>query len=166
MVDFAAMPAKKSSPLTVSEYLRGIDPARRGILERVRDAVNDKLPAGYVEGVVYGMIAWYVPIERFPGTYNGQPLCCAALGVQKNYNSLHLMAAYGNPKQAAFLRDEFARRGKKLDMGKACLRFKSLDDLPLDVIGSVIASMPPQMLIDAHELAHQGKRSRKKATRQ
>jgi len=152
------MPAK--SPKNVAEYLRGLDPERRRILSAVRKTVNQHLPAGYAEGIAYGMISWHVPLETFPKTYNGQPLCCAALAANKNYNSLHLMAAYGNPKAAVALRDGFARHGKKLNMGKGCLRFKSLDDLPLEVIGSVIASMPPQMLIDAHESAHAKKGTR------
>jgi hypothetical protein len=142
----------------VAEYLRRLDPERRRAIGAVRKAVNLHLPDGYVEGVAYGMIAWFVPLRTFPDTYNGQPLCCAALAAQKNYNSLHLMAAYGNPKQADALRDGFARHGLKLNMGKGCLRFKNAEDLPLDVIGSVIASMPPRMLIDAHESAHAGKR--------
>jgi hypothetical protein len=151
------MPA--SSPRTVAEYLRGLDPERRRILSAVRKVVNANLPAGYAEGLTYGLISWFVPLKTFPNTYNGQPLCCAVLGAQKHYNSLYLMAAYGNPKQAAFLRDGFARRGLKLDMGKACVRFTSIDDLPLDVIGSVIASMPPQALIDAHDAAHSKKKA-------
>jgi hypothetical protein len=150
------MPAK--SPTSVTDYLRSLDPERRHILSAVRKTVNEHLPKGYAEGMTYGMISWYVPLESFPNTYNGQPLCCAALGAQKNYNSLYLMGAYGSPKLAAVLRDGFARHGKKLDMGKSCVRFKSLDDLPLDVIGSVIAGMPPQALIDAHESVH-GKKS-------
>jgi hypothetical protein len=149
-----------SKAATVSEYLRGLDPERRRVLSAVRKTVNAHLPRGYKEGVAYGMIAWFVPLQTFPGTYNGQPLCCAALAAQKNYNSLHLMAAYGNPEQVKVLRDGFARHGLKLDMGKGCLRFKSVDDLPLDVIGQVIESMPPQMLIDAHESVHGGKRRR------
>lgn len=148
-----------SAPRTVAEYLRALDPERRRVLSAVRKVVNANLPEGYAEGFVYGMIAWFVPLQTFPDTYNGQPLCCAALGAQKNYNSLHLMTAYGNPKQAAFLRDGFAQRGLKLNMGKGCLRFKVLDDLPLDVIGAVIASMPPQALIDAHESVHGKKRA-------
>ena len=151
------------SPQTVDGYLRGLDPERRGVLSAVRATVNEHLPGGYVEGLAYGMIAWFVPLDTFPDTYNGQPLCCAALAAQKNYNSLHLMAAYGNPKQAAALRDGFARHGKILDMGKGCLRFKALDDLPLDVIGKVIASMPPQVLIAAHEATHAGKRPRRRS---
>ena len=100
-----------------------------------------------------------MPLKTFPNTYNGHPLCCAALAAQKNHNSLYLMAAYGNPKQAAALRDGFRQHGLKLDMGKSCVRFKTLEDLPLDVIGAVIASMPPQALIDAHESVHGKKRA-------
>ena len=149
-----------TAPKTAAEYLRGLDPERRKVLSAVRKVVNANLPEGYVEGIVYGMLSWFVPLKTFPDTYNGHPLCCVALGAQKQYNSLHLMAAYGNPKQAAFLRDGFAQRGLKLNMGKACVRFKTLEDLPLDVVGAVIASMPPQMLIDAHEAVHAKKRSR------
>lgn len=149
-----------SAPKTVAEYLRRLDPERRRVVSAVRKVVNANLPEGYAEGIAYGTISWFVPLKTFPDTYNGHPLCCAALAAQKHYNSLYLMAAYGNPKQAAFLREGFARRGLKLDMGKSCVRFRRLDDLPLDVIGAVIASMPPQALIDAHESVHARKRTR------
>ena len=149
-----------SSRQTVADYLRSLDPERRRVLSAVRKVVNANLPKGYVEGVNFGMISWAVPLKTFPDTCNGQPLCCAALAAQKNYNSLSLMGAYGNPQQAAALRDGFKQHGLKLDMGKSCVRFKSLEDLPLDVIGPVIASLPPQALIDAHESVHAKKRSR------
>ena len=146
------MPAK--SARTVSEYLRGLDPERRKILSAVRKVVNDNLPEGYVEGVTYGIIAWSIPLSTFPDTYNGQPLCCAALAANKNYNSLHLMgAAYGSI-QKAFLREEFRKRGKRFDMGQGCLRFRTLDDLPLEVIGEVIQRTPAKALIAMHEAAH------------
>jgi len=142
------------SARTVSEYLRGLDPERRKILSAVRKVVNDNLPEGYVEGVAYGIIAWSIPLSTFPDTYNGQPLCCAALAANKHYNSLHLMgAAYGS-KQKAYLRQEFEKRGKRFDMGQGCLRFRTLDDLPLDVIGEVIQRMPAKALIAMHEAAH------------
>jgi hypothetical protein len=151
-----------TSARTVSEYLRGLDPERRKTLSAVRKVVNDNLPAGYVEGVVYGIIAWSIPLSTFPDTYNGQPLCCAALAANKNYNSLHLMgAAYGST-QKAFLRQEFEKRGKRFDMGQGCLRFRTLDDLPLDVIGEVIQRTPAKALIALHEAAHA---QRKKGTR-
>jgi len=143
---------------TVAQYLRSLDPERRKILSAVRKAVNDNLPEGYAEGIVYGIIAWHVPLATFPDTYNGQPLCCAALAAKKNYNSLHLMGAAYNSKQKTFLREEFEKRGKKFDMGQGCLRFKTLDDLPLDVIGTVIQRMPAKALIAVHEAAHAHKR--------
>ncbi len=154
-----------ASVRTVSQYLRSLDPERRKILSAVRKVVNDNLPEGYAEGITYGIIAWHIPLATFPDTYNGQPLCCAALAANKNYNSLHLMgAAYGS-KQKAFLREEFEKRGKKFDMGQGCLRFRTLDDLPLDVIGAVIQRTPAKALIALHEAAHAGKTGRTRARR-
>jgi Domain of unknown function (DU1801) len=145
---------------TVAEYLRSLDPERRKILSAVRKVVNDNLPEGYTEGITYGVIAWSIPLPTFPDTYNGQPLCCAALAANKNYNSLHLMgAAYGS-KQKAFLRKEFEKHGKKFDMGQGCLRFKTLDDLPLDAIGAVIQRTSAKALIAMHEAAHAKKAGR------
>ena len=100
------------------------------------------LPKGYKEQIGWGAITYAVPLKMLPDTYNGEPLCYAAIAAQKNYYSLYLMGVYGDPKQSKWLADEFKKRGKKLDMGKSCLRFKSLDDLPLDVVGEVIASTP------------------------
>jgi hypothetical protein len=154
-----------ASVRTVSQYLRSLDPERRKILSAVRKVVNDNLPEGYAEGIVYGVIAWHVPLATFRDTYNRQPLCCAALAANKNYNSLHLMGAYGDSKQKAFLRDEFEKRGKRFDMGQACLRFRTLDDLPLDVIGAVIQRTPAKALIAMHEAAHGNKTRRKSARR-
>ena len=152
-----------TSARTVSEYLRSLDPERRKTLSAVRKVVNDNLPEGYVEGVVYGIIAWSIPLSTFPDTYNGQPLCCAALAANKNYNSLHLMgAAYGS-KQKDFLRQEFEKRGKRFDMGQGCLRFRTQDDLPLDAIGEVIQRTPAKALIAMHETAHAHKKARPRA---
>jgi Domain of unknown function (DU1801) len=149
------------SARTVAEYLRSLDPERRKILSAVRRVVNDHLPEGYAEGITYGVIAWSIPLSTFSDTYNGQPLCCAALAANKNYNSLHLMgAAYGDSKQKAFLREEFEKRGKKFDMGQGCLRFKTLDDLALDAIGEVIQRTPAKALIAMHEAAHSKKTGR------
>ena len=131
------MPSKAK---TVAAFLRDLDPERRAVIQAVRETVNKNLPAGYEEAMTYGMIAWQIPLKAFPDTYNGQPLCYAGLAAQKNYNALYLMRPYGDPEQAAYLKEEFKKRGKKLDMGKSCLRFKTLDDLPLDVIGKVIKS--------------------------
>ena len=143
----------RSHAATVGEYLEELPADRRAVVAAVRDVVVRNLPKGYREGMNWGMICYEVPLERYPDTYNGQPLLYAALAAQKNYFTLHLMAAYQNAKQGTLLREEFKKAGKKLDMGKSCLRFKRLDDLPLDVIGRTIAATPPETLIAACEAA-------------
>jgi hypothetical protein len=143
----------RSRAATVEEYLEELPADRRAVVAAVRDVVVRNLPAGYREGMNWGMIAYEVPLERYPNTYNGQPLLYAALAAQKNYFALYLMAAYESTKQGIRLREEFKKAGKKLDMGKSCLRFKKLDDLPLDVIGRAIAATPPEALIAACEAA-------------
>ncbi len=134
------------------------------MLSAVRQVVNDNLPPGYTEGVGYGMIAWHIPLDSFPNTYNGQPLCYIALAANKSYNTLHLMGPYGDASQRAFLEAEFAKRGKKLDMGKACLHFKRLEDLPLDVIGEIVRRTPAAALMAAHDASHGKKSSTRRKT--
>jgi uncharacterized protein DUF1801 len=136
-----------SSASSVEEYLASLPPERRSVVGAVREVVVRNLPVGYRESMEYGMIAYAVPLERFPNTYNGQPLCYAGLAVQKNHYSLYLMCAYGSASEAAVLKEAFAAAGKRLDMGKSCVRFRSLDDLPLDAIGSFVARTPPEKYI-------------------
>jgi hypothetical protein len=92
-----------------------------------------------------------IPLSHYPATYNKQPLAYVSLAAQKNYVSLYLMGAYGDPAQEKFLRDGFARAGKKLDMGKSCVRFRTPGDLPLDVIAASVASTPPEKFIARYE---------------
>src|SRR5690606_19365511 len=106
----------------------------------------------------WGMIAYEVPLSTFPDTYNGQPLMFAALASQKKHMSLYLTCAYGDKVTERFLRDEFKARGLKLDMGKSCIRFKSLDELPLDIIGKVIKSCSLKDFLAFYAKAHQGRR--------
>jgi len=127
---------------TVSEYVASLPEERRATVSKLRSFVKKHLPKGYKEQIGWGAITYAVPLKLLPDTYNGEPLCYAAIAAQKNYYSLYLMSAYGDPKQMKWLADQFKKRGKKLDMGKSCLRFKSLDDIPLDVVSEVIASTP------------------------
>jgi len=101
----------------------------------------------------WGMISYEIPLERYPNTYNGQPLSYVALAAQKSYYALYLTSAYPDSEQGKQLVEAFKRAGKKLDMGKSCLRFKTLDDLPLDAIARVVASMPPEKWIAQFEAA-------------
>ncbi|HEV8124526.1 MAG TPA: DUF1801 domain-containing protein [Gemmatimonadales bacterium] len=143
------MPRRKAT--TVKEYLDRLPEATRKTLARVRQVVNKNLPGGYRETMAYGMIGWGVPLSRLPNTYNGLPLCYAGLAAQKNYNSLYLLAAYGDPRQKAKLVEGFKKAGKKLDMGKSCIHFRTVEDLPLDTIAEVVASIPAEAYIKVYE---------------
>jgi hypothetical protein len=138
---------------TVQQYLASLPADRREAISSVRKVILKNLGKGYEEGIQYGMIGYYVPHEVYPPGYHcdpKQPLPFAALGSGKGQMSLHLMCLYdgcGGPdgsgeKLLAWFQTAWAATGKKLDMGKACIRFKSADDLALDVIGEVIRKMP------------------------
>ena len=146
----------RSNATTVEEYLNELPEDRRAVVSTVRDMVLRNLPDGYRESLNWGMICYEIPLERYPKTYNGQPLAYAALAAQKNYYALYLNCVYQDSEQEARLRDEFKKAGKKLDMGKSCLRFKKLDDLPLDVVGKVLAKTPPEEFIAQYEASRQG----------
>jgi regulator of protease activity HflC (stomatin/prohibitin superfamily) len=152
---------------TADEYVAKLPDDRRDAIAKVRDVVNANLPAGYQEGILYGMIGWYVPLARFPETYNGQPLGIAGLASQKGYMALYLNGVYSDPAIAAWFRGAFAKAGKKLDMGKSCVRFKSIDALPLDVIAETIRRIPVEKLLrlymNARASAERAKAARAKA---
>jgi hypothetical protein len=141
----------RSRATTVEEYLEELSAERRAVVAAVREVIVRNLPKGYQESMNWGMISYEVPLERYPTTYNGQPLGYAALAAQKNNYSLYLMGVYGDPKQLAQLREAFRKAGKKLDMGKSCVRFRRLDDLPLEAIGQIIAHTPVEKLIACYE---------------
>ena len=136
---------------TVREYLAGLPADRRAAISAVRKVIRDHLPQGYEEGMLYGMISYYVPLSRYPETYNGQPLTVASLGSQKSHMALYLMCVYGDRELERWFAAAFRKAGKKLDMGKSCVRFRSLDDLPLDVIGQVIAKTTVDDFIAGYE---------------
>jgi hypothetical protein len=141
----------QSAAATVDQYLATLPADRRAAIARVRDVVNANLPAGFEEGMLFGMIGWYVPLARFPETYNGQPLGVAALASQKQHMALYLSGVYGNPEIDRWFRDAWSAAGKKLDMGKSCVRFKSLDALALDVVGQTIARVSVDDLLRQYE---------------
>ena len=151
----------RSNASTVEEYLDELAPDRREAVAAVRAVVLDNLPDGYAEAMNWGMISWEIPLERYPKTYNKQPLMYAALASQKNYMSLYLMCVYAHDgKQTEFER-RFKASGKKLDMGKSCVRFKKLDDLPMELIAETIASTSVDDYIRSYEAARAKPRSRK-----
>jgi hypothetical protein len=153
----------RSSAATPDEYIASLSEDRRDAVAAVREVVNRNLPPGYAEGMAYGMIAWWVPLETFPDTYNGQPFGLAALGSHKNYISLYLNTVYGSPDEEAWFKRRYAASGKKLNMGKSCVRFRRLDELPLEVIGETIARADLERTL-AHYASARGSASRARGT--
>ena len=149
-----------SAARTVLQYLASLPPERRRVVVAVRGLIRKHLPAGYREMMGWGVITWAIPLSHYPKTYNGQPLCYAALAAQKNGYSLYLMGIYGDRALNQWFRDEFRKAGKKLDMGKSCVRFKRPEDLPLELIKQVIARTPVETYIKAVQQA-QGTRKKK-----
>ena len=140
-----------SQATTVTQYLEELPEERRAAISRVRQVVLDNLPKGYEEGMQYGMIGYYIPLEEYPNTYNGQPLAVAALASQKNHMSLYLTAIYMDPHQEKRFNQAYLASGKRMDVGKSCVRFKKLEDLPLDVIAETIAAMSVDQYIGIYE---------------
>ena len=146
----------QSKAQTVKEYLAALPPDRRAVISAVRKVVRDNLDKGYSEGMQYGSIGYFVPHSVYPPGYHcdpNQPLPFAGLASQKNYMSLYLMCLYGEGDLWKWFHEAWAKTGKKLDMGKCCLRFKKLDDLALDVIGELIRRVPAARHIAYYESA-------------
>ena len=154
-----------SKATTVKDYLAGLPAERRAALEQVRKVILENLDKNLEEGPLYGMIGYYVPHRIFPAGYHCDPktpLPFAVLGAKKNYLALHLMGLYANEAQAAWFKAEWAKRGKKLDMGKACVRIKKVKDVPLDVIGQHFARIPAKSYIEGYEKVLKGAAAKKK----
>jgi hypothetical protein len=153
-----------SKARTVDQYLAELPDDRRAVIEAVRNVIRSNLPAGYEEGMLYGMIGYFVPHSLFPAGYHcdpNQPLCYAGLASQKNHMAIYLMCVYGSQEQRNWFTSAWKKAGKKLDMGKSCIRFKKPEDLALDVLGEAIARVPPQKYIAHYEALLKNVKSRR-----
>jgi len=140
-----------SDAKTVREYLSSLEPERKHEMSALRALIVKNLPVGYQEVMHGGMIWYIVPFSKYADTHNGEPLGLAALASQKNYMSLYLMAVYGHKETELWFKAEYAKSGKRLDMGKSCLRFKALKDIPLDLIEKTIARVSVDRYIETYE---------------
>jgi Domain of unknown function (DU1801) len=139
----------KSKASTVEEYLAGLPEDRRAAIQAVRKVILKNLPKGYEEVLQYGVLGYVVPLKVFPSGYlnrKNEPLPYICLASQKNYMSIYMMSVYGDAE--AEFRKEYKATGKRLDMGKCCVRFRKLEDLPLDVIGKAVARYPMKKWIE------------------
>jgi hypothetical protein len=140
-----------SKATTVDEYLAELEPERRAAVEAVLEVVREHIPAGYEEGMQWGMVAWYVPLERYPDTYNGQPLQLAALASQKRHLAIYLNGIYADEGLRERFEQRYRESGKRMDVGKSCVRFRALTDLPLDVVGWAVAQLGVDEYIERYE---------------
>jgi hypothetical protein len=150
---------------TVEEYLRSLPEDRRHVINAVRKAILKTLPKGYEECMNYGMIGYVVPHSLYPPGYHCNPklpLPMGGLASQKNYFSVYAMCCYGNNANESWLRKAWVATGKKLDMGKCCIRFKSLDAVPLNVIGELFARVSVKDYIAMHEALISSRKPTKK----
>ncbi len=145
----------RSDADTVEDYLASLPPDRREPISTIRDVVNTHLPEGYVEQMAWGMVSWVVPLEEYPDTYNGKPLSYVSLASQKNHMAVYLMGLYTDGPEEGWFRQQYADRGLKLDMGKSCVVFKRLEEVPLDVLGEVVAKIPVGEFIARYEMSRQ-----------
>lgn len=135
----------------VETYLAALPDDRRTALAAVREVVRANVNDGFEETIQYGMISWVIPLERYPRTHNGQALAIASLGSQKRHMALYLDCAYADPAAAERFRARWAESGRKLDMGKSCVRFRRLDDVALDAVGELIAGTTVDGYIATYE---------------
>ncbi|MFM9134968.1 MAG: iron chaperone [bacterium] len=150
----------QSHATSVEEYFAELPEDRRQALTSVRRMILGALPEGLEETMAWGMIAYVVPLETFADTYNGQPLVHTALANQKQYMSVYLNAIYADERIREEFEVAYRATGKRYDVGKSCVRFRRIDDLPLPVVAAAIESTSVEQLIAQHERAMGARRSR------
>jgi hypothetical protein len=143
----------QSQARTPEEYLASLPEERRHDVSAVRDVVRAHLRAGFEETMSFGMIGWVVPLSTYPDTYNGAPLSYTGLAMQKRHNALYLMCLYADPETERDFRERWTRTGRRLDLGKSCLRYRTVEDLDLDLVGEAVARFDAQEFIDLYERA-------------
>lgn len=144
----------QSKATTVEAYLAELPKDRRQAIEAVRQVIKTNMDQGYEEGMQYGMISYFVPHRLYPAGYHcdsKQPLPFVCLASQKNYMSLYMSCLYADETGGEWFRKEWQKTGKKMDIGKSCLRFKKVEDLALDVIALAIQRMPVRKHIEVYE---------------
>jgi hypothetical protein len=158
----------QSKAATVDDYLDELPEERRDAIQAVRKVILKNLDKKYKEEMQYGMIGYNVPLSVYPPGYHctpNTPLPFAALANQKNYMSLYLMPVYGEGETNTWFQEEWAKTGKKLDMGKSCIRFKKAEDLALDVIAAAIKRIPVKVYIQQVEASIERSKKEKAAVK-
>lgn len=141
----------QSNETTVIGYLKSLPPERSATVSEIRELVNKNIKSGFEENMRWGMISWEIPLEKYPNTYNKQPLNYCGLAAQKNNYSLYLMSCYVSISEGNEFEEAYKQSGKRLDMGKSCIRFKRIEDLPLPLIVKYIKRYSVKGFIQVYE---------------
>lgn len=141
----------QSKETTVAGYLKSLPPERREVIAAVRKDILATLPKGYVETMDWGMISYQIPLKTYADTYNGKPLMYMALAAQKNNYAFYTTCGYSDPKIAAWIQAEFRKAGKRLDMGKSCIRFRKLEDLPPGLVRTLSGKFSVAAFLEQYE---------------
>jgi len=153
----------QSDAKTVEEYLSELPDDRKASIETIRKTILENLPVGYEEVMNWGMITYQVPLETYPDTYNKKPLMYAALASQKNHMAVYLSGIYQHEGSRDSFEAAYKATGKRYDVGKSCVRFKKLEDLPLSLIGKTIASMGMNEFVSQTKAVRNAYKKKKKA---
>ena len=145
----------RSEAKTVKEYLSSLSEERQVPMDKLYKAIKKNLPKGFKEGMGYGMMGWDVPHSLYPPGYHcdpTQPLPFLGIASQKNFIAVYHMGIYSDPELLKWFTTEFPKYSKrKLDMGKSCIRFKNMTDIPYDLMGELASKMTPQDWIERYE---------------
>ncbi len=135
---------------SVEDYIDSLPEDRQKDISTVRKIILKNLPKGIEEVMNWGMITYQIPLEISPKTYNGQPLMYAALASQKNHMAVYLSGIYSDEKLRKNFIEKYIATGKRMDMGKSCVRFRKLADLPLELIGEAISAIDINEFIEIY----------------
>jgi uncharacterized protein YdhG (YjbR/CyaY superfamily) len=145
----------KSESLTVEDYIQNLPEDRRTVIDKLRKIIKKNLPEGFSEEINYGMIGYVVPLSVYPRGYldkKDQPLPFINIASQKNYIALYHMGIYADPELLKWFKVEYAATcSSKLDMGKSCIRFKKLEDIPFKLIGQLASKISVKRWIEMYE---------------
>ena len=140
---------------SVEEYLNEVPEERKASFRKLYETVSQNLPPGFHEQLSYGMIGWSIPLETYPDGYHctpNTPLPFISMASQKNFIALYHMGIYANPELLKWFVAEYPKYSKrKLDMGKSCIRFKKVEDIPFELITELCQKITPEDWITLYE---------------
>jgi len=157
----------QSKATSVTDYLKELTPERRKTVTAIRKLIKQSLPPGFEEGMQYGMIGYFVPHRLYPNGYHcnpEEPLPYICLASQKNHCSLYLYAQYSCTDENSWFHQAWKATGKKMNMGKSCVRFKKTEDLPLSVIAEAVERLSVEQYIEIYESAIKPKPATQRTT--